>query len=79
MDVKRAFLNESIKKEVYVEQPPGFEDEEYTNYVYKLYKALYGLKQAPRLWYECIMDFLIDNSFRIGKADSTLFTRKVDK
>jgi hypothetical protein len=79
MDVKRAFLNESIKKEVYVEQPPGFEDEEYPNYVYKLYKALYGLKQAPRLWYECIMDFLIDNSFRIGKADSTLFTRKVDK
>jgi hypothetical protein len=79
MDVKRAFLNESIKNEVYVEQPPGFEDEEYPNYVYKLYKALYGLKQAPRLWYECIMDFLIDNSFRIGKADSTLFTRKVDK
>jgi hypothetical protein len=38
-----------------------------------------GLKQAPRAWYECLRDFLIDNGFRISKANSTLFTRKVDK
>jgi hypothetical protein len=31
MDVKSAFLNEPIKEEVCVEQPPGFEDEEYPN------------------------------------------------
>jgi hypothetical protein len=48
MDVKRAFLNGPIKEEVYVEQPPGFEDSEYPNHVYKLSMALYGLKQAPR-------------------------------
>jgi hypothetical protein len=47
MDVKSAFLNGSIKEEIYVEQPPGFKDKEYPNYVYKLYKTLYGLKQAP--------------------------------
>jgi hypothetical protein len=62
-----------------LEQPSGFGDEEYPNHVYKLYTALYGLKQAPRAWYECLRDFLIENSFRIGKADSSLFTRKVDK
>jgi hypothetical protein len=62
-----------------VEQPPDFEDEEYLNLLYKLHKTLYGLKQAPRVWYECLRDFLIENSFRIGKADSTLFTRKMDK
>jgi hypothetical protein len=62
-----------------MEQPPGFEDEEYPNHVYKLHKALYGLKQALRIWYECLRDFLIENGFRIGKADFTLFTRKLGK
>jgi hypothetical protein len=64
IDVKSVFLNRPIK-EVFVEQPLGFEDEEYPNHVYKLLKALYGLKQAPRAWYECLRDFLIDNDFRI--------------
>jgi hypothetical protein len=48
MDVKSAFLNGSIKEEVYMKQPPEFESEEYPNHVYKLHKTLYGLKQAPR-------------------------------
>jgi hypothetical protein len=79
MDINIAFLNGPIKEEVYVEQPPGFESEEYPNYVYKLHKALYELKQAPRVWYECYRDFLIKNGLSIGKADSTLFTRKMGK
>jgi hypothetical protein len=49
MDVKSAFLNGLIKEEVYVKQPPDFEDQEYPNHIYKLYKALYRLKQAPRI------------------------------
>jgi hypothetical protein len=79
MDVKSAFLNGPIKEEVYVEQPPGFEDSEYPNHVYKLSKALYGLKQAPRAWYECLRDFLITNGFKVGKADPTLFTKTIAK
>jgi hypothetical protein len=79
MDVKSTFLNDSIKKEVYVEQSPSFESERYPNHVYKLHKTLYRLKQAPRVWYEYLRDFLIENSFRIGKADSTIFTRKMGK
>jgi hypothetical protein len=79
MDVKSMFLNGPIKEEVYVEHPPGFESEGYPNHVYKLHKALYGLKQAPRAWFECLREFLIKNGFRIGKADSTLFTRKMGK
>jgi hypothetical protein len=59
MDVKSAFLNGPIKEEVYVEQSPDFESEEYHNHVYKLHKALYELKQAPRVWYECLRNFLI--------------------
>jgi hypothetical protein len=79
MDVKSAFLNGPIKEEVYVDQPPGFEDSEYPNHVYKLSKALYGLKQAPRAWYECLRDFLITNGFKVGKADPTLFTKTIAK
>jgi hypothetical protein len=79
MDVKSAFLNGPIKEEVYVEQPPSFEDSEYPNYVYKLSKALYGLKQAPRAWYEFLRDFLITNGFKVGKVDPTLFTKTIAK
>jgi hypothetical protein len=57
MDVKSAFLNGYINEEVYVEQPPGFEDDKKLNHVYKLKKALYDLKQAPRAWYERLRDF----------------------
>jgi hypothetical protein len=58
MDVKSAFLNGYINEEVYVEQPPAFEDDKKSNHVYKLKKALYGL-QAPRAWYEISRDFLL--------------------
>jgi hypothetical protein len=78
MDVKSTFLNGPLQELVYVEQLPGFEDPRKPNHVFLLHKALYGLKQAPRVWYECLKDFLLKNGFEIGKADSTLFTRKVD-
>jgi hypothetical protein len=78
MDVKSAFLNGPIKEKVYVEQPPGFEDDRYPDHVYMLSKALYGLKQAPRAWYECLRDFLIANAFKVGKDDPTLFTKTWD-
>jgi hypothetical protein len=78
MDVKSSFLNGPIKEEVYVEQPPGFEDDRYPDHVYKVSKALYGHKQAPRAWYECLRDFLIANAFKVGKADPTLFTKTCD-
>jgi hypothetical protein len=79
MDVKSAFLNGPINEEVYVEQPPDFEDSEYPSHVYKLSKAHYGLKQAPRAWYECQRDFLITNGFKVRKVDPTLFTKIIVK
>nr|GEX81738.1 retrovirus-related Pol polyprotein from transposon TNT 1-94 [Tanacetum cinerariifolium] len=48
MDVKSAFLYGTIKEEVYVYQPSGFEDPDHPDKVYKVVKALYGLHQAPR-------------------------------
>jgi hypothetical protein len=75
--VKSAFLNRYINELVYVEQPPGFEDDKKPNPVYKLKKALYGLKQAPRAWYERLRDFLLSKGFIMGKVDTTLFTKKI--
>ena len=49
MDVKSSFLNGYILEEVYVAQPPDFQNHLYPDYVYKLKKVLYGLKQAPSL------------------------------
>nr|GEV91560.1 hypothetical protein [Tanacetum cinerariifolium] len=50
MDVKSAFLYGRIEEEVYVCQPPGFEDPNHPDKVYKVVKALDGLHQAPRTW-----------------------------
>jgi hypothetical protein len=79
MDVQSSFLNGKISELVYVEQPPGFEDPKRPNHVFKLSKALYGLKQAPRAWYERLRDFLLSKDFKIGKVDTTLFTKRIGK
>ncbi|GKD49760.1 ribonuclease H-like domain-containing protein, partial [Tanacetum coccineum] len=76
MDVKSAFLYGKIKEEVYVCQPPGFEDPDFPDRVYKVEKALYGLHQAPRAWYETLSTYLLDNGFQRGKIDKTLFIRR---
>ncbi|KAJ9566837.1 hypothetical protein OSB04_002803 [Centaurea solstitialis] len=67
MDVKSAFLNGKLTKEVYVAQPPGFTDPKHPNHVYKLNKALNGLKQAPRAWYETLSTYLIVRPL-VGKS-----------
>ena len=72
MDVKSAFLNGFIE-EVYVRQPPGFENPKFPNRVFKLQKALYGLKQAPRAWYDRLKKFLLGKGFKMGSVDKTLF------
>jgi len=76
MDVKSVFLNGYIDEEVYVCQPPGFEDHKHPDYVFKLKKALYGWKQAPRQWYERLSNFLRSHAYERGKTDKTLFIKK---
>ncbi|GJU85907.1 putative ribonuclease H-like domain-containing protein [Tanacetum coccineum] len=76
MDVKSAFLYGNIEEEVYVCQPPGFEDPQFPDKVYKVEKDLYGLHQAPRAWYETLSTYLLENGFRRGTIDKILFIKK---
>jgi len=76
MDVKSAFLNGFIQEEVYVDQPPGFENSDKPSHVFKLKKVLYGLKQTPKAWYERLSKFLLEKDFSRGKVDTTLFIKK---
>nr|GEY86004.1 hypothetical protein [Tanacetum cinerariifolium] len=69
MDVKSVFLYGTIREEVYVYQPPGFEDPAYPDKVYKVVKA-------PRAWYETLANYLLENDFQRGKIDQTLFIKK---
>nr|GEW93776.1 retrovirus-related Pol polyprotein from transposon TNT 1-94 [Tanacetum cinerariifolium] len=78
MDVKTAFLQGTLKEDIYVCQPKGFIDANYPSHVYKLKKALYGLKQAPRAWYDELSTFLLLNYFFKGTIDPTLFIRHFD-
>lgn len=79
MDVKSAFLNGKLNEEVYVKQPPGFEDAKHPEYVYKLEKALYGLKQAPRAWYDTLSTYLGESGYTRGTIDNTLFIKRSKK
>nr|GEY33752.1 putative ribonuclease H-like domain-containing protein [Tanacetum cinerariifolium] len=76
MDVKSAFLYGTIDEEVYVMQPPGFQDPAYPAKVYRVEKAMYGLHQAPRAWYGTLSKYLLKNGFQRGTIDQTLFIRR---
>ncbi|GJS76503.1 putative ribonuclease H-like domain-containing protein [Tanacetum coccineum] len=39
-------------------------------------KVLYGLHQAPRAWYEILSTYLLENGYKRGTIDKTLFIKK---
>nr|GEW08316.1 putative ribonuclease H-like domain-containing protein [Tanacetum cinerariifolium] len=69
MDVKSEFLYGTIKEEVYVCQPSGFEDPDHPDKVYKVVKTLYGLHQAPRAWEENVQQYVLFPLWSTGSKD----------
>ncbi|GJU31521.1 putative ribonuclease H-like domain-containing protein [Tanacetum coccineum] len=64
-------------EEVYVHSYSGFLLEPcFSKKVYKVIKALYGLHQSPRAWYVTLSSFLMENGFRRGTIDKTLFIKR---
>jgi hypothetical protein len=71
-------MNGVVEKEVYMEQPQGFETHGRQTHVCKLNKSLYGLKQAPKAWYDRIDSFLMSLGFTKSKTNSNLYYKVVD-
>ena len=76
-DVSTAFLYGTVKEEIYMYQPEGYNDG--SGKVCKLKRSLYGLKQAPKCWNECMHDFLIKSEFKQSDADPCLYVRQREK
>ena len=73
MDVETAFLNGTVKSEVFVKQPMGYDDE--SEKVCKLEKALYGLRESSRAWYECFDDYMEKLGFQRSESDYCLYIK----
>jgi hypothetical protein len=76
MDVKFVFLHGYLQEEIYMEQPPGYVQND-SSLVCCLKKSLYGLKQAPRAWYAKMDSFLIATGFSRCHSDPNVYTKKV--
>lgn len=73
LDVQNAFLHGFLEEDVYMKQPPGYENPQCPNHICKLDNALYGLKQALHIWHSRLSSKLHEIGFTTSKADSSLF------
>jgi hypothetical protein len=77
MDVKIAFLNGELEKEIYMEQLQGFVHQGGEHLVCKLHKSLFGLKQFPRAWNQKLDAFLKSIEFMKSEADPSVYFARV--
>ena len=75
LDVKNSFLNGELEEEVYMNQPPGFEERLGSQTVCKLKKSLYGLRQSPRAWFDRFSTVIKNLGYFQSQADNTLFVK----
>uniref|UniRef100_H3G541 Reverse transcriptase Ty1/copia-type domain-containing protein n=1 Tax=Phytophthora ramorum TaxID=164328 RepID=H3G541_PHYRM len=73
-----AFLNGPIDREVYMEQPKGYEETGKEDWVCMLDKSLYGLKQAPRVWFRLLKDHLEKQGFTIMNCEACVAVKEID-
>ncbi|GJS86307.1 zinc finger, CCHC-type containing protein [Tanacetum coccineum] len=75
MDVKIAFLNGELDKEVYMNQPQGFIMPSNETKVCRLIKSLYGLKQVPKQWHQKFDEVVLSNGYLLNQADKCVYSK----
>ena len=78
LDVQTAFLHGELSEEIYMQQPPFFEDPSNPHHVCRLQKSIYGLKQSPRVWYHKLHSFLMNANYDRLKNEPNIYIRKTD-
>ena len=75
MDIKTAFLNGDLIKDVYMLQPDGFQVSGKEHMVCKLKKSIYGLKQASRQWYLKFDNVVTSFGFKENPVDHCIYLK----
>ena len=78
MDVKTAFLNGNLEKEVYMTQPERFISNGRANQVYKLNRSIYRLKQVSKSW-NIHFDEIVKSYDFIKNMDESCMYKKTSK
>ena len=73
VDLATAFLNGTLQREVYMEQPTGYKKEGEEHLVCRLRKSIYGLKQSSRCWNMALDDQLTKMDFSQLKSDPCIY------
>lgn len=79
IDVTTAFLNGDLQETIFMEQPPGFSDNEFKNKVCLLLKGIYGLKQASRIWNVKVHNLLTKNGYIQSKCEPCVYLKHSNK
>mgnify|MGYP001405694973 FL=1 len=73
-DVKSAYLNGHLTEEIYMRQPPGFDDG--SGRVCRLRRSLYGLKQAGNVWNREFNSAMREMGYTQLKSDPCCYIRR---
>ena len=73
LDFKTAFLNRQLDEEIYVTQPPGFDDG--SRQVWRLHRALYGLKQPANAWNKAFLCAMESIGYKRSLVDPAVLVR----
>ena len=82
MDVLTAYLYGSLKKDIYMKIPEGFQIPEASRthspdiYSVKLQRSIYGLKQSGRMWYKRLSEYLLKVHYKNDHICPCVFIKR---